>query len=36
MSLRQGEREVFLYADAWDPFWLSNGALDDLGGGFAD
>ncbi len=36
MSLRQGEREVFLHADAWDPFWLSNGALDDLGGGFAD
>ena len=36
MSLRQGEREVFLHADAWDPFWLSNGALDDLDGGFAD
>ena len=36
MSLRQGEREVFLHADAWDPFWLSNGALDDLEGGFSD
>lgn len=36
MSLRQGEREVFLHADAWDSFWLSNGALDDLGGGFAE
>lgn len=36
MSLRQGEREVFLHADAWDPFWLSNGALDDLSGGFAE
>ncbi len=35
LSLRQGEREVFLHADAWDEFWLSNRALDDLSGAFA-
>ena len=35
MSLRRGAREVFLHTDAWDPFWLSNGALDDLSFGFA-
>jgi len=36
LALRQGEREVFLHADAWEPFWLSNGALDDLTGAFAN
>jgi glycosyltransferase involved in cell wall biosynthesis len=36
LALRQGEREVFLHADAWDPFWLSNGALGDLSGAFAN
>ena len=36
MSLRQGEREVFLHTDAWNPFWLSNGGIDDLQGAFAD
>jgi glycosyltransferase involved in cell wall biosynthesis len=36
LALRQGEREMFLHADAWDPFWLSNGAIDDLSGAFAD
>jgi glycosyltransferase involved in cell wall biosynthesis len=36
LALRQGEREVFLHADAWDPFWLSNGAVDDLTDAFAD
>ncbi len=35
MSLRQGEREAFLHADAWDEFWLSNGGLTDLDGAFA-
>jgi glycosyltransferase involved in cell wall biosynthesis len=35
MSLRQGEREVFLHTDAWDPFWLSNGKLADLSGAFS-
>jgi glycosyltransferase involved in cell wall biosynthesis len=35
LALRQGEREVFLHADAWDPFWLSNAALDDLAGAFS-
>lgn len=35
MSLRQGEREAFLHADAYDHFWLSNRALDDLSGAFA-
>jgi glycosyltransferase involved in cell wall biosynthesis len=35
-SLRQGEREVFLHTDAWDPFWLSNGGIGDLQGAFAD
>jgi len=35
MALRQSDREVFLHADAWDPFWLSNAALDDLGGAFS-
>jgi glycosyltransferase involved in cell wall biosynthesis len=35
LALRQSEREVFLHADAWEPFWLSNGALDDLAGAFA-
>ena len=35
MTLRHGEREVFLHTSAWDPFWLSNGALDDLEGAFA-
>ena len=35
MSLRQGEREVFLHTDAWDEFWLANGGLTDLGGAFA-
>jgi glycosyltransferase involved in cell wall biosynthesis len=34
MALRQGEREVFLHTDQWDPFWLSNAALDDLSTGF--
>ena len=24
MSLRQGEREVFMHTEGWDPFWLSN------------
>jgi hypothetical protein len=36
LALRQSEREVFLHADAWEPFWLSNGALDDLTGAFAN
>jgi glycosyltransferase involved in cell wall biosynthesis len=36
LALRQGEREVFLHTDAWDPFWLSNAGLDDLSGAFAD
>jgi glycosyltransferase involved in cell wall biosynthesis len=35
LALRQSEREVFLHADAWDPFWLSNAALDDLSGAFS-
>ena len=35
LSLRQGEREVFLHTDAWDEFWLSNGNLDDLAGAFS-
>ncbi len=35
MSLRQGEREVFLHTDAWDEFWLSNGGIADLQGAFA-
>lgn len=35
LALRQSEREVFLHADAWEPLWLSNGALDDLAGAFA-
>lgn len=35
LALRQSEREVFLHADAWEPFWLSNAALDDLSGAFA-
>ena len=35
MSLRQGEREVFLHTDAWDEFWLSNNGLGDLQGAFA-
>ena len=35
MSLRQGEREVFLHTDAWDEFWLSNGGIADLRGAFA-
>ena len=35
MSLRQGEREVFLHTDEWDEFWLSNGGLADLEGAFA-
>ncbi len=35
MSLRQGEREVFLHTDSWDEFWLSNGGLSDLQGAFA-
>lgn len=35
MSLRQGEREVFLHTDAWDAFWLSNGRLADLDGALA-
>jgi glycosyltransferase involved in cell wall biosynthesis len=35
LALRQSAREVFLHADAWEPFWLSNGALDDLGGAFS-
>ena len=34
MSLRQGEREIFLHADAYEHFWLSSGALDDLSGAF--
>ena len=36
MSLRQGEREIFLHADAYEHFWLSNAALDDLSGAFSD
>ncbi|MGI4954840.1 MAG: glycosyltransferase family 4 protein [Janthinobacterium lividum] len=35
LSLRQGEREVFLHTDAWDEFLLSNGGLNDLEGAFA-
>ncbi len=35
LSLRQGEREVFLHTDAWDEFWLSNGGLADRDGAFA-
>ena len=35
MSLRQGEREVFLHTEVWDEFWLSNGGLGDLEGAFA-
>jgi glycosyltransferase involved in cell wall biosynthesis len=35
MSLRQGEREVFMHTDQWDPFWLSNAGLADLRGAFA-
>jgi glycosyltransferase involved in cell wall biosynthesis len=35
MSLRQGEREVFLHTEGWDPFWLSNPGLADLEGAFA-
>lgn len=35
LSLCQGPREVFLHADDWDEFWLSNGALGDLTGAFA-
>ncbi len=35
MSLRQGEREVFLHAETWDPFWLSNTGIADLQGAFA-
>ena len=35
MSLRQGEREVFLHTEGWDPFWLSNAAgLTDLESSF--
>src|SRR6186713_2660135 len=36
MSLRQGEREVFLHTDSWNPFWLSNGGVRDLQGVFTD
>lgn len=36
MSLRQGEREVFLHTESWDPFWLSNGGIGDLQGPFTD
>ena len=36
LSLRQGERDVFLHTDRWDPFWLSNPGLADLEGGFTD
>jgi glycosyltransferase involved in cell wall biosynthesis len=36
MSLRQGERETFLYTEAWDQFWLSNGGIGDLQGTFSD
>src|SRR4051812_31427898 len=32
MSLRRGEREMFLHADDYDHFWLSNRATDDLVG----
>jgi len=35
MSLRLSEREVFLYSDDWDDFWLSNNGLSDLSGAFA-
>jgi glycosyltransferase involved in cell wall biosynthesis len=35
LSLRQGEREVFLHTEEWDEFWLSNRGLDDLSGAFA-
>jgi glycosyltransferase involved in cell wall biosynthesis len=30
MSLRQGEREVFLHTDAWLEFWLSNEQPDEM------
>jgi glycosyltransferase involved in cell wall biosynthesis len=35
MSLRHGEREIFLHADDYDDFWLSNRAIDDLTGAFS-
>jgi glycosyltransferase involved in cell wall biosynthesis len=35
MSLRHGGREVFLHADDYDHFWLSNRAIDDLTGAFS-
>lgn len=35
-SFRQGARESFLHADDYDHFWLSNRALGDLNGAFAD
>jgi glycosyltransferase involved in cell wall biosynthesis len=35
MSLRHGDREVFLHADDYDDFWLSNRAVDDLTGAFS-
>lgn len=35
-SLRQGPRETFLHADEYDHWWLSNRAIDDLDGAFAD
>lgn len=36
MSLRQGERETFLHTSEWEPFWLSNGGVNDLQGAFSD
>ncbi len=35
-SFRQGAHEVFLHAEEYDHWWLSNRALDDLNGPFAD
>jgi glycosyltransferase involved in cell wall biosynthesis len=35
-SFRQGAREVFLHADDYDHWWLSNRALEDLNGALAD
>ncbi len=36
MSLRQGERDIFMHTDRWDPFWLSNvEGLSELQGAFA-
>ncbi|HEY0523127.1 MAG TPA: glycosyltransferase family 4 protein [Stellaceae bacterium] len=34
MSLRQSEREAFLFCDDYEHFWVSNGATSDLAGAF--